>query len=51
MTPEQALRILDQASGMAALTREQHARVQEAIDVLAAFIRNARALLKRNNNT
>ncbi len=40
MTPEEALRLLDQAVSAALLTRTQHIRVQEAIRVLARVVRN-----------
>lgn len=40
MTPEEALRLLDQAVSAALLTRTQHFRVQEAIRVLARTMRD-----------
>lgn len=38
MTPEQALQILDRASSMAALPRQDHVAVQKALDVIAKAI-------------
>lgn len=38
MNPKDALKILNQASGMAPLNRATHFQVQQAIDVLDAFI-------------
>ena len=38
MTPEQALQILDQATGEARLSRQDHISVQEAIKLLANII-------------
>ena len=38
MTPDQALKILDQAASMAQATRMDHIRIQEAIDVLKKLI-------------
>lgn len=38
MTPDQALQILDRASSMAALPRQDHVAVQQALDVIAKAI-------------
>ncbi len=43
MTPQEALRLLDQAVSAALLTRPQHARAQEAIQVLARAMLNDEA--------
>jgi len=39
MTPDQALQILDRASALAALPRQDHVAVQQALAVLAAAIK------------
>jgi len=38
MTPDQALSILDAAASMAALSRQDHMRVVEALQALKEFI-------------
>ena len=44
MTPEEALRILDAAAGMAPLNRETHVKVQEASSVLGSLIKKAKVV-------
>lgn len=39
MTPEEALRIVDQAAGKAILSRQDHIVVQQAVQVLAEAIK------------
>lgn len=39
MTPDQALQILDRASAMAALPRQDHVAVQQAIEVIRQAIK------------
>lgn len=38
MTPDQALQILDRASALAAMPRQDHVAVQQALSVLAAAL-------------
>ena len=44
MTPEEALRILDAAAGMAPLNRETHVKVQEASSVLGSLIKKVKVV-------
>ncbi len=43
MTPEQALAIIDQAASLAPLSRADHIRVQQAVEVLRTLIRQQAA--------
>ena len=40
MTPQEALRVLDLAAGAALLTRTQHVKAQEAIQILSRTLQN-----------
>jgi len=44
MTPDQALQILDRASALAALPRQDHVAVQQALDVIRQAIAPAAGL-------
>ncbi len=40
MTPQEALRVLDLAAGAALMTRMQHVKAQEAIQILTRALKN-----------
>ncbi len=43
MTPQEALRVLDLAAGAALMTRMQHVKAQEAIQILTRALQNGPA--------
>lgn len=51
MTPQQALQIIDQATGLAPLNRQAHIQVQEALKVLAEFIQEKTTSPEPDKNT
>ncbi len=40
MTPQEALRVLDVAAGAASMSRMQHVKAQEAVQILTRAIQN-----------